>query len=697
VVDGSGNPFPAGTFRAGKPTITITIASSFFPPEYAADVQILRTTNNTYGRYLQWAANSVQYISSLASETQPEIATFYQNGNATAIKISLANIVDYARQNSDSLVGYSFLQGDRLRLLYDNDLVLINGFYDFEVTQYDATTQSIYLKAEDVPFEIKAAYVFEIFNPKSFTTEDVQRFYEIGEVIPCTAPNTTGNDFSIRTITLTEGDTYWYGRDIPVNDDINNFSAIIPVVIESASVSDFYPSEAQDIGRVGIVDANFKQIFRPTLMKFSNQFQAGSASNGLSSFEPLNEKELDRAYGQINRFVYTNNNLIVIASTREISNYIGQVTLQQASTGAQGGLVAVSDNFLGTDYVHSRQLGTDFAGSVIPYNGIIFGLANYMGSAWRYQGDGEMSISDMKMLNKFQEWSSSGLSDAIAVYDRRYEEMIIQGYRKRSAVFAINNIIQNGTTTDITLIGALPAPEVNSDATIQLKTIGGDWVSYTGAVVGIGVTDRVDVLLRVTTSDVLSPLLFESNATLTYSLPETLRWFDGTDANKNKKWVSFDSRTPENWCALGSELFTIRNGEIWIEDKNDLYNNFYGVQYNSIITPVFNDQPEDVKIWLALRLMQQQANGQCAWFSDLVTNSLGQLSRLKAANFERKEKHWYTPYLRDLTDTASPAPVILQGRVLRDTDLKVELTNDFSGEIILYGWASNYILSMRTP
>ena len=40
---------------------------------------------------------------------------------------------------------------------------------------------------------------------------------------------------------------------------------------------------------------------------------------------------------------------------------------------------------------------------------------------------------------------------------------------------------------------------------------------------------------------------------------------------------------------LNVTVFTFKNGGMW-EHKNDVYCNFYGVQYGSSITFVFNDQ-----------------------------------------------------------------------------------------------------------
>ena len=45
--------------------------------------------------------------------------------------------------------------------------------------------------------------------------------------------------------------------------------------------------------------------------------------NGLSSFEALNTKELDRNYGLIERLMYGGDTLFAVCQNRIVSNYIG--------------------------------------------------------------------------------------------------------------------------------------------------------------------------------------------------------------------------------------------------------------------------------------------------------------------------------------------------------------------------------------
>lgn len=682
------NQYPANTYIQGKPVINWAFDASFQPPTWAAYYQFVRTKNLIYGRYLQWIANQVTYLSAVETDTTPEIETSFANGDAVAIKVSLSNIITYQSANNDSQIGYNFQQGDRLRLMTDRILGFYQGINDFEITSYDETTQSVIIKIITTTAQIESGSLIEIFNPKSIASEDEQIFYEVGETFKCTAPNTPNNQHSVTSGTFTNGDTYWRGRLIIVNDSETKFAAAYPVTIEDASVSDFYPSEAQDIGRVGIIDPNFKRIDRPMLMRFSNSFIPSTAVNGLSSFEELNSKELDRAYGQIQRMVFTNNNLVVIGSLREISNYIQRVTFYQASS--EDGQVALSDAFFGTEYVHSKQLGTDFPATIsVSGRGTIFGWTNYMANVWRYQGDGEAVISDVRMVNFFKTLSDVGITDAVSVYDRFHEEYIVTYWRLREKVVLVSSSTPVSGGYDIRLLIAGESPELNSNVSIQILP---DGAVYAGEVVEI---DGAFIIIRVLTDDTISlrPL---NSVNLIFSLPETIAWFEGNDFIKGNKWISFRSYTPECYCALGDEVVSFKDGYLWIQDKSSTRNNFFGTQYSSVYTPMYNAVYETPKAWHSFNLKQYQDNGGCDWAATM-TNLNGQLSRINKANWVQKEEFWYTPCKRDLTDDSVPANQrIINGRMIRSSTLEVRYVNDYTGAMFINEAVARYQISQRS-
>jgi len=76
---------------------------------------------------------------------------------------------------------------------------------------------------------------------------------------------------------------------------------------------------------------------------------------------------------------------------------------------------------------------------------------------------------------------------------------------------------------------------------------------------------------------------------------------------KAKGWVSFRSYTPEQGISLNNEYYTFKGGQLYIHHDNEVRNNFYGTQYNSSVTVVFNDMPETVKSFGSLNYEGTQA------------------------------------------------------------------------------------------
>ena len=143
---------------------------------------------------------------------------------------------------------------------------------------------------------------------------------------------------------------------------------------------------------------------------------------------------------------------------KEVSNYIGLVTLMQASQGAEAGIIATSENFFGTDYVHKQMLGTDFAGAVtVSSEGTIYGYNNRSANAWKYEGE-ETVISDMKMINYFNGLARSGITDSISIYDRYREEYILTTWRKYTEQTIVESVGQlvSSVSLGMTFTGTIP-------------------------------------------------------------------------------------------------------------------------------------------------------------------------------------------------------------------------------------------------
>lgn len=93
-------------------------------------------------------------------------------------------------------------------------------------------------------------------------------------------------------------------------------------------------------------------------------------------------------------------------------------------------------------------------------------------------------------------------------------------------------------------------------------------------------------------------------------------------------------------CRLNNRFYTIKNGQVHLHNDRDnpVRNNFYGVQYGSSVTDIFNQNPQDDKI-----LKNLVIEGNVPWDVELRTNLA--VSTLKKEEFIAKESRWFA-YLR---------------------------------------------------
>lgn len=107
-----------------------------------------------------------------------------------------------------------------------------------------------------------------------------------------------------------------------------------------------------------------------------------------------------------------------------------------------------------------------------------------------------------------------------------------------------------------------------------------------------------------------------------------------------KGWPSFYSYIPDFMIGMNSYFYTFRNGNLYRHNTNVLRNNYYGVQYNSRITSVFNTEPQTIKLFKTMSYESDDAWACTALFTELSGGSM------LDTYFVQKEREWFT-FLRD--------------------------------------------------
>jgi len=109
-------------------------------------------------------------------------------------------------------------------------------------------------------------------------------------------------------------------------------------------------------------------------------------------------------------------------------------------------------------------------------------------------------------------------------------------------------------------------------------------------------------------------------------------------------WTSFHSYFPDWMVNMNNSFFTFKDGEIWKHNTNSLHNNFYGVQYNSSVRTIFNEAPDEQKMFKALQL-EADHKWSAQMLSDLGSGNIA------ANNFVQKEGDWFAYIRREDNDS----------------------------------------------
>jgi hypothetical protein len=134
---------------------------------------------------------------------------------------------------------------------------------------------------------------------------------------------------------------------------------------------------------------------------------------------------------------------------------------------------------------------------------------------------------------------------------------------------------------------------------------------------------------------------------------------------------SFVSLYPEMMTTLGTLMVSFKNGQLYTHDSST-YNNFFGVQYDSTITPVFNQGVAAVKSFMALE--EKTSN---VWDCPEIETSLmsygstPQQSNLVASDFRLLEGKWCSPLLRDSNSIGG----VEGGDTLKGDWIKIKMRN----------------------
>jgi hypothetical protein len=158
------------------------------------------------------------------------------------------------------------------------------------------------------------------------------------------------------------------------------------------------------------------------------------------------------------------------------------------------------------------------------------------------------------------------------------------------------------------------------------------------------------------------------------------------------KWTSYYTYNPDCGFGLFINLYTFKNGNMYLHESNSSSRNeFYGVQYQTIVNMPFN---QNVAFVSTFESMSVQSNMLMITTSEGVETSLGQISDLIAEDFTKStmtngattvtinqvEGIYSASFMRDINSVGG----IVDGDVLKGNWLLVELKTTAATKLKLF-------------
>lgn len=129
----------------------------------------------------------------------------------------------------------------------------------------------------------------------------------------------------------------------------------------------------------------------------------------------------------------------------------------------------------------------------------------------------------------------------------------------------------------------------------------------------------------------------------------TITYSDGA-----KGWTSFHSWLPEEMTNLSGRFYTFKNGELYLHNADTANtNNFYGIDYPSTVSVIFNDGATENKMFKTLSV-----NSDVKWEADILTDM--DAGHMDADHFNEYEGDFNT-YIRRIAGDVDTDQMSAQG------------------------------------
>jgi len=311
------------------------------------------------------------------------------------------------------------------------------------------------------------------------------------------------------------------------------------------------------------------QVQKTTSVKWSNTLIEGTLTNGLSTFDALDEKLLPSNMGALMKLQQTSkvqqqgNIMLAIGEDETASLYLGEVQVVGSDANA---FLASSPNVIGTVNILKGSFGTTHPESVSEYRGNVYWWDDGSARIIQYSTGGLYPVSNYKMTRYWKQFTDTfksltssqienlgGRPFVFTTVDPYHDELLL-------SVPKLLSTPPSGYLPDLVYDNFNPASAVDIEGT---------------------------------------PVVYPFD--IWDGQGKTMVFKVGTNPNF---WQGSYSFNPEFFVTLGSSLYSFKNGQLFLHNQTSNYNRFYddGASYKSRIMCIFNQEGTVPKVYNAVKV-----------------------------------------------------------------------------------------------
>jgi hypothetical protein len=125
-------------------------------------------------------------------------------------------------------------------------------------------------------------------------------------------------------------------------------------------------------------------------------------------------------------------------------------------------------------------------------------------------------------------------------------------------------------------------------------------------------------------------------------------------SKRSNGWNSFHDFEPDWMIGMNSSLYTWKEGDLYEHHSNTTMNEYYEVEYDSTVKTIFNDNPNESKMFKTICI-----EGDIAWDVTVIADNTFSGS-IASTSFKEKEGAFYG-YIRRLAGDIDPSLLSMQG------------------------------------